>query len=107
MAHPGSTPTENGAVVAPSAAVAGPAFADWLTRWRALAPDPEAMDHVNPLYIPRNHLVEEALTQATLGNLSPFHELHAVLERPFTPQPGREAYAAPGSREPYVTFCGT
>ena len=83
------------------------AFAAWLSRWRALAPDPDAMDRVNPLYVPRNHLVEEALTQATLGDLAPFSELHAVLERPFTPQPGREAYAAPGPQDPYVTFCGT
>ena len=79
----------------------------WKARWRALAPDPDAMDAVNPLYIPRNHLVEEALTRATGGDLAPFRELHAVLQHPFTPQPGREAFAAPGPREPYVTFCGT
>ncbi len=83
------------------------AFADWLARWRALGPDAAAMDAVNPLYIPRNHLVEAALEEATLGDLAPFRELHAVLQRPFTAQPGREAYAAPGPPEPYVTFCGT
>src|SRR5882757_10050395 len=41
------------------------AFDDWLARWRALGPDADAMDRVNPIYIPRNHLVEEALAAAT------------------------------------------
>ena len=30
------------------------------------------MDRVNPLYIPRN---EDALTQATVGGLAPYHRL--------------------------------
>ncbi len=44
---------------------------DWMSRWRALGPNPESMDRVNPIYIPRNHLVEEALTAATAGDLDP------------------------------------
>ena len=47
-------------------------FDDWLTRWRASAPDAAAMDRVNPVYIPRNHLVEEALAAATSDDLDPF-----------------------------------
>nr|MCH9736976.1 YdiU family protein [Actinomycetes bacterium] len=43
-------------------------FDDWAARWRALGPDPEAMDLVNPVYIPRNHLVEEALAAVTAGD---------------------------------------
>ena len=46
-----------------------PAFDAWAARWRALGPDADAMDRVNPVYIPRNHLVEEALTAATDGDL--------------------------------------
>ena len=46
-----------------------PAFDDWVARWRALAPDAEAMDRVNPVYVPRNHLVEEALDAATADDL--------------------------------------
>jgi uncharacterized protein YdiU (UPF0061 family) len=41
------------------------AFDRWLERWRAVGPDADAMDRVNPVYIPRNHLVEEALDAAT------------------------------------------
>ena len=40
-------------------------------RWLALGPDADAMDRVNPVYVPRNHLVEEALAAATDGDLAP------------------------------------
>ena len=51
------------------------AFDDWVARWRALGPDADAMDRVNPVYIPRNHLVEEALTAGTAGDLAPLERL--------------------------------
>ena len=88
---------------APAALVA------WVERWRALDPDTAAMDRVNPVYIPRNHLVEEALDAATAGDLEPFERLVAVLTRPFEERPGLESYAepAPTSFGPYRTFCGT
>ena len=58
------------------------------------------MDRVNPLYIPRNHLVEEALTAATAGDLEPFA---APGRRPraarSSERPGLEAYAAAGAAE--------
>ena len=68
-----------------------------------------AMDRVNPLYIPRNHLVEAALTAATAGDLGPVTELVAVLRHPFDERPGLERYTlpAPDGSGPYVTFCGT
>ena len=67
------------------------------------------MDRVNPLYIPRNHLVEEALTAATAGDLGPLHQLLDVLSRPFGERPGLASYAAPAPTGgvPYVTYCGT
>jgi serine/tyrosine/threonine adenylyltransferase len=87
-----------------------PAYAEWVARWRALAPDAAAMDRVNPVYIPRNHLVEDALTQATVGDLAPLHRLLDAITDPFAERPGLEAYAQPGPDEfgdRYVTFCGT
>ncbi len=68
-----------------------------------------AMDRVNPLYIPRNHLVEEALAAATAGDLGPFQRLLDVLARPFDERRGLETYAAPApaSDGSYQTFCGT
>ena len=61
------------------------------------------------VYIPRNHLVEEALAAATAGDLEPFERLVDVLARPFDERPGLEAYAepAPATFGPYRTFCGT
>jgi protein adenylyltransferase len=79
----------------------------WLERWRALAPDADAMDRVNPVYVPRNHLVEEALTAATAGDLAPFERLVEVVRRPFDERPGLERYAEQGPEGPFVTYCGT
>lgn len=81
----------------------------WLDRWRAQEPDADAMDRVNPIYIPRNHLVEEALAAATDGDEAPLHELLAVLADPFTERPGLDRFAEPGPTDGprYRTFCGT
>jgi uncharacterized protein YdiU (UPF0061 family) len=67
------------------------------------------MDRVNPVYIPRNHHVEEALAAASAGDLRPFRRLLDVLAQPFDERPGLEPYAgpAPPSFGAYRTFCGT
>ena len=84
-------------------------FDAWAVRWRALGPDAAAMGRVNPVYIPRNHLVEEALAAATAGDLDPLHRLLAAVTAPYDERPGLERYAAaaPDGFGPYRTFCGT
>jgi uncharacterized protein YdiU (UPF0061 family) len=84
-------------------------FDGWLERWRAVGPDADVMDRVNPVYIPRNHLVEEALAAATDGDLDPLGRLLAAVTRPYDERPGLERYAAPAPRDfgAYRTFCGT
>ncbi|HEY0168926.1 MAG TPA: YdiU family protein [Jatrophihabitans sp.] len=81
----------------------------WLRRWLALAPDAAAMDRVNPAYIPRNHLVEEALTAGVQGDLDPLGRLLEAVTAPFDERPGLERYAAPAPKDfgAYTTFCGT
>jgi uncharacterized protein YdiU (UPF0061 family) len=86
----------------------------WLALWRARlagqGADAAAMRAVNPAYIPRNHLVEEAIAAAVEhDDLTPFEALVAVLATPFDDQPGRERYAEPPRPEQRVraTFCGT
>lgn len=81
----------------------------WLARWRALGPDPEALAAANPAYIPRNHLVEEALAPATGGDLEPVQVLLSATTDPYRERPGLERYAAPAPEGfgDYVTFCGT
>ncbi|MCP5088964.1 MAG: YdiU family protein [Rhodobacteraceae bacterium] len=69
-----------------------------------------AMNKANPLYIPRNHKVEEALVAAVEGqNLKPFKALLDVVTRPYKERSGLEDYAAPAPDNfgPYRTFCGT
>jgi uncharacterized protein YdiU (UPF0061 family) len=83
---------------------------DWLARWRAVGPDAELMDRVNPVYIPRNHLVEEALAAATEGELAPLERLLDVVRAPYDERTGLERYATPAPVEfgaAYQTFCGT
>ena len=90
----------------------------WAARWRAdLAAegrDPaavaDAMDAVNPVYVPRNHLVEEALAAATAGDLGPFERMLDVLASPYEAREGLEAYALPAPSDfgpGFRTFCGT
>jgi uncharacterized protein YdiU (UPF0061 family) len=94
------------------------AFEAWLGRWIArLAAEPrpareraEAMRLANPVFIPRNHRVEQALAAAVEhGDYTPFEDLLAVVTRPFDDQPGRERYADPPRPDERVerTFCGT
>jgi uncharacterized protein YdiU (UPF0061 family) len=90
------------------------AFDAWARRWQTLLPRDRngvtaAMDRVNPIYIPRNHRVEEALTTATDGDIAPFRRLVEVVAHPFIQRPGLERYAesAPASCGPHVTYCGT
>ncbi len=86
-----------------------PAFDAWTERWRALGPDPDGMDRVNPVYIPRNHLVEEALAAATDSGLDPLERLLDAVATPYDERSGLERYAAPAPQDfgAYRTFCGT
>lgn len=82
------------------------ATASWIARWRALSPDPDAMDRVNPIVIPRNEAVEDALALATAGDLGPYERLVDAVRRPYE-QPDDERHTRPAPDDDYVTFCGT
>jgi uncharacterized protein YdiU (UPF0061 family) len=69
-----------------------------------------AMRRVNPIFIPRNHLVEAALEAASVKqDFQPFEDLLDVVSRPYEERPGLERYAMPARPEECVlkTFCGT
>ena len=94
------------------------AIREWLPHWRERLAregrDPAerraAMAAVNPVYIPRNHKVEEALTAAeTEGDMGPITRLLEVLRAPYQERAGLEDYARPAPRDfgPYKTYCGT
>jgi len=86
------------------------AGAQWLESWHAAGPKSlESMRRVNPIFIPRNHRVEEAIQGALRGDYAAFERLNAVLARPFEEQPEHaelERPAEPGERVER-TFCGT
>ena len=68
------------------------------------------MDKVNPIYIPRNHRVEEALSIAVEeGDLTEFKNVLSIVTQPFDEVSGQGSYAAPAPKTntPYRTFCGT
>jgi uncharacterized protein YdiU (UPF0061 family) len=94
------------------------AYDAWAPRWHerlateAVEPAQrrQAMNRVNPAYVPRNHRVEAVIRAAVDDDdFGPFHELVDVLARPFDDQPGLARYAEPPQEHERVlnTFCGT
>ena len=67
------------------------------------------MKTVNPLVIPRNNKVEEALEAAENENLNPINQLLEILSKPYTFQEDIADYRLASSKndENYQTFCGT
>ncbi len=93
-------------------------FTGWLARWGdRLKQDPMAhgerqgiMYAANPVFIPRNHLVEEAIRAAEdAGDYAPFHRLVERTANPCVYDPADSLYALPPRAEQVVrqTFCGT
>ena len=82
---------------------APPVAKDWLVRWRARlaqenVSDTErcaAMLATNPLYIPRNHLVEEAIQHGLNNDFSPFETLLEAVAQPFDERPRLERLTRP------------
>ncbi len=89
------------------------AFQSWQQRWmqrRAEEPDPEAvMRASNPVYIPRNHRIEEMIAAAVSGDFTMFHRLNTVLASPYLRQPDQDDLLRPPMPDEVVkaTFCGT
>ncbi len=85
----------------------------WLERWIKRVADADIaadMDAVNPIYIPRNHLVNDALEAAENNqDMSKFNQLLDVLSDPYTEREDLSEFEnpAPIDAEPFRTFCGT
>lgn len=101
----------------PAAQTDGPADGDWGVAWRRrLDREPGShetklalMQRVNPVVIPRNHRVEEALLAAEGGALEPLEKLLTALREPYSHTEANESYRCgpPAGCGPYRTFCGT
>ena len=87
-------------------------FEEWFAKWRSAA-DPAQhladMGAANPILIPRNHRVEQAIQGAYGGDFAPFHRLVEALAAPYADQDEYADLEAPPRPEEIVheTFCGT
>ena len=108
----------------PSADNAGKLFSDqnkwrdWCRSWQSRIASQEqnaeeralAMQQMNPALIPRNHLVQQAITQVSEhGDLSLFNQLKQAWLTPFETEGAHAAFSQPATEQERVqrTFCGT
>lgn len=88
------------------------AFTDWYDRWTERVESMEeafsTMQSVNPVIIPRNYYVDEAIRLAEAGDISKFKLLLRALQQPFELEPELLHLANPPEDDrPFVTYCGT
>lgn len=84
----------------------------WLESWKQAtgsAPDVATMRSANPILIPRNHRIEQAIQDACRGDFTLFHRLADAWRKPFEENPEHTDLEAPPLDHEVVqaTFCGT
>ena len=92
-------------------------FINWKNEWKKRSElnnstkekQSKLMKSNNPIVIPRNHKVEEALAEADKGSLDKMKKLLAIFKNPYDNQNNIQEYQtpAPSNNEKYQTFCGT
>ncbi len=91
-------------------------FAPWVEEWKKTLEDKgvskeeaiNLMEKTNPIVIPKNHKVEEALEDAIKGNFDKFDKLFDILSRPYDYTfVDTDFMLAPDNDNEYVTYCGT
>ena len=97
--------------------MAEPEFKIWLEKWKntinnsgGIKQAKKCMQESNPAFIPRNHLVEEALDAATNGNFNRIEKLLVALSNPYHYQEKLSYFTIPPPtvfENEYATYCGT
>ena len=90
-------------------------FINWFKQWESrvlinngsIEKSINLMKKNNPIVIPRNHKVEEALEAANNNDLSLTNKLLSILNKPYDNQNDIDDYQSPSSNSEYQTFCGT
>ena len=92
-------------------------FIEWQKKWNksikktnSLNEAKQLMKKYNPVFIARNHLVDEAIKKAVVGDMSSFNKLLEILKKPYKNIDGLEEFMQPPSpnfEECFQTYCGT
>jgi uncharacterized protein YdiU (UPF0061 family) len=90
-------------------------FINWFKQWESrvlinngsIEKSINLMKKNNPVIIPRNHKVEEALEAANNNDLSLTNKLLSILNNPYDNKNDIDDYRSPSSNSEYQTFCGT
>ena len=90
-------------------------FINWFKQWESrvlinngsIEKSINLMKENNPIVIPRNHKVEEALEAANNNDLNLINKLLSILNKPYDNQNDIDDYQSPSSNSEYQTFCGT
>ena len=90
-------------------------FISWFNEWQkrlssynnSKEKSLDLMKASNPIIIPRNHKVEEALHAADKGDLEKLNRLLSILSKPYEINEAIEEYQLPNYNNEYQTFCGT
>lgn len=92
-------------------------FKPWLEKWKntinsssGMQQAKQLMNKTNPFFIPRNHIVEQALDETINGNRSLFVTLCGIVSNPYKYQDNLKKFTEPSDLDfesSYQTFCGT
>lgn len=95
-----------------------PELKQWVEKWKnrisknsnGFQTAKSIMKNNNPVFIPRNHLVEEALNKAATADFSLFNRMLNILRTPYDYNENYHSYLLPPEtafEKTYQTFCGT
>jgi uncharacterized protein YdiU (UPF0061 family) len=92
-------------------------FKPWLEKWKnaiknssGMQQAKQLMNKTNPVFIPRNHIVEQALDESINGNTNLFVTLCGIVSNPYKYQDNLKKFTDPSDLDferSYQTFCGT
>jgi len=87
----------------------GASLDQFLMNWKSRVFDVDHLNQINPLYIPRNHMIQKSIDLAYQGDYSLFHQMREILNNPFSKQAGCDEFAKAPHKDEKVhnTYCGT
>ena len=87
----------------------GPSLDQFLLNWKSRVSNVDHLNQINPLYIPRNHMIQKSIDLAYEGDFTLFHQMREILNNPFHEQAGCVEFAKAPQKDERVhhTYCGT